>query len=492
MPKRTAEWFTGKRITVMGLGVHGGGFGSAKWLLKRGALVTVTDLRDEKILAKPIAALTKLGARAAHPVRFVIGRHDEKDFSGADMVIKNPAVPRGNAFIALAEKNGVPVETDTGIFFSLCPFPIAAVSGTKGKTTTTTLLASIAKAHDRRTVVGGNIRISQLDALDALLRLAERRGVKPPPIILELSSWQLEGLELHRLSPHVGLLTNIKEDHLNRYDGMDDYARSKELILAYQKPEDVAVVNADDARVAAIGMQRGAITNAPNAAQRLWFSVKPLPRGRDGAFVRAGSAVLRVHGKETVLFPVSAIKLRGAHNVGNVLSACVAAFALGIPLATIRRVVRAFRSVPYRLEDIATKRGVRFVNDTTATAPDASIAALETFAAKGDKKRIVLIAGGADKSLTFGTWARAVKKHAKHLVLFEGTATQKMADALVAAKARVPQSRAGSMKEAVAAAVHYAKKGDVVLLSPGCASFGIFLNEFDRGDQFNRLVRALR
>lgn len=510
----TAEWFKGKRVTVMGLGVHGGGLGAAKWLLKSGAIVTVTDLRQEDVLARSMAELEKARANEAArrktglpPIRFVLGRHEDSDFSGADMVIRNPAVPRGNKFIALAEKSGVPVESDTSIFFSLCPFPIAAVSGTKGKTTTTTLLAEICRAYDKRTVVGGNIRISQLDSLDKLLTLA-KRGAKAPPIVLELSSWQLESLEARRLSPHVGVLTNVMEDHLNRYDGMDDYARAKELIIAFQKPGDFAVVNADDARVAAMGRGESAVAGASHGGERLWFSVKALPRGKSGCFVRGDMVVVRASavngGKETILFPLTDIRIPGVHNVGNVLAACTAAFALGVTATTIRKVVRAFRGVPHRLETIAIKRGIRFVNDTTATAPDASIAALKTFgdmeggARRSAKtratamKRVVLIAGGADKDLTFGVWAKAVKRNAKHLVLFDGTAGTKIDAALRVAQVDVPATKHKSMRTAFSEAVQYARRGDIVLLSPGCASFGVFLNEFDRGDQFTKLVKRLR
>jgi UDP-N-acetylmuramoylalanine--D-glutamate ligase len=293
----------------------------------------------------------------------------------------------------------------------------------------------------------------------------------------------------------VGVLTNVMEDHLNRYDGMDDYARAKELIIAFQRPGDFAVVNADDARVAAMGRRESAIADAPHGSERLWFSVKPLPRGKSGCFVRGGKAVVRASaindGMETILFPLTAIRIPGAHNIGNVLAACAAAVALRVPLATIRRVVRAFRGVPHRLESIAVKRGVRFVNDTTATAPDASIAALKTFGAKG-RKRIVLIAGGADKDLKFDAWAKAVKRHVKHLVLFDGTAGDKIDVALKRARVTVPAMKHKSMRGALAEASAHAKRGDIILLSPGCASFGVFLNEFDRGEQFVRLVQKLR
>ncbi len=496
----TVDWFKDKKITVMGLGVHGGGLGIAKWLRRHGAAVTVTDLRDQHALASSIEELERsylqdtrtIGKRNMHRIRYVLGSHPEELFTGADMVIRNPAVPREHPLLALAAKHRVPVESDISIFFLLCPFPIIAVSGTKGKTTTTSLIAAMCKEADKRTVIGGNIRISPLDKLDALLKLAAKRKAKAPPIVLELSSWQLEGLAPHRLSPHIGVLTMIAEDHLNRYDGMADYAAAKEICVAYQKETDVAVLGADNVWTAAIGKRKGQIKDAPNAGRRMWYSVKPLPRGQEGVCVSAGKIVLMEKGKRTVIAPVSSIALPGAHNRANVVAAVAAAHSAGVSPAIIRKIIRTFAGVPYRLETVAVKRGVRFVDDTTATAPDASVAAISTFKKKG-KRNIILISGGADKALNFGAWAAAVKAGGvKHLILFDGSATPKMEDALNAVGDLTPRAGARSMREAFSEAMRHAAKGDVVLLSPGCASFGVFKNEFDRGDQFNALVRKLR
>ncbi len=495
----TVEWFKDKKVTVMGLGVHGGGLGIAKWLRRHGAAVTVTDLRDQHSLASSIDDLERtylqdvrrIGKRNMHRVRYVLGSHPEELFSEADMVIRNPAVPREHPLLALAAKSGVLVESDISIFFLLCPFPIIGVSGTKGKTTTTMLIAAMCREADKRTVIGGNIRISPLDKLDALLALAKKRSVKAPPVVLELSSWQLEGLARHRLSPHVGVLTMIAEDHLNRYDGMADYAAAKEIAVAYQKETDIAVLNADNSWTSAIGRRKGLIKDAPNAGKRLWYSVKTLTEG-NGCCIAAGKIVLLENGKRTVVAPVSSIALVGEHNRANVLAAVAAARAAGVSLAVIRKVIRTFEGVPYRLETVAIRRGVRFVDDTTATAPDASIAAVQTFKKKA-RRNIVLIAGGADKLLNFEAWAAAVKAGGvKYLVLFDGSATTKMEAALSAIGDVTPRAGVRSMREALAEAVRHAVKGDVVLLSPGCASFGIFKNEFDRGDQFNSLAKKLR
>lgn len=483
-------WFKGKKITVMGLGVHGGGVGVAKWLRRHGAIVTATDLRDQHSLASSIDELERtflqdvrrLGKREIQRIRYVLGSHPEELFTDADMVIRNPAVPRGHKLLALAHAKGVPVESDISLFFTLCPFPIAAVSGTKGKTTTTLLLAAMAKEADARTVIGGNVRISPLDRLDALLAVAKKRKPVPPPIVLELSSWQLESLEPRRLSPHVGVLTMIAEDHLDRYDGMDDYARAKEIIISHQKKDDVAVLNADDPRVSRMKSGKG---------RRFWFSQKPR-RGLDGCFVVKGAIVLKEDGRTEVVAPLSALRMPGAHNRVNALAAVAAARAMGLPIDAIRRGLAGFTGVPHRLEVIRELRGVTYVNDTAATAPDASVAAIETFVAKKKSGRIVLLAGGADKNLPFDAWASVAAKHAKHLVMFDGSATPKMESALSTAGLSVPIAIVRSMREALGEAAKHAEKGDVVLLSPGCASFGIFRNEFDRGDQFVALVKKLR
>ncbi|MDD5251352.1 MAG: UDP-N-acetylmuramoyl-L-alanine--D-glutamate ligase [Patescibacteria group bacterium] len=485
------KWFRNKRVTVMGLGLHGGGLGVAKWLLKHGARIIVTDMKTAAELAPSVAALTReyarlkrTGFRPHRPI-FHLGGHHEADFISTDLVIKNPGVRRDNRFLSLAFVKNVPVDTDVGLFFRLCPFPVAAVTGTKGKTTTTTLLADICRRHDQRTVVGGNIRVSVLDSLDHLLAMSRRRRLIPPPVVLELSSWQVEGLEQHRLSPHVAVITNIKEDHLNTYRDIDDYARAKELIVTSQKTGDVAVLNHDDARVRAMGERL--LEKRAAGPKVIWFSGHPMRSG-EGCSVVAGFVVFSVGGKLRRIFPVSSIKLLGQHNVANVLAATAAAMALDVPAKTIAATVRAFRGVPNRLEEIAVKGGVTYINDTTATAPDAAIAALKALG--GKKKRIILLAGGADKALRFDDWAKEAKRYAKAIVFFDGTATPKMVAALNAVRAKTPYLVAGSMNDALAAARVCASRGDIVLLSPGCASFGMFINEFDRGEQFVRGVKG--
>jgi UDP-N-acetylmuramoylalanine--D-glutamate ligase len=464
----------GKKVTVMGLGVNQGGLGVSKWLLRQGARLTITDLKDRHALAKPIEELEALRAslgKNAHPVRYVLGEHRNEDFQSADLVIQNPGVPRDSSFLKVARKAGALIESDMSIFFRLCPQMIVGVSGTKGKTTVTALLGAMLEASFGRVFVAGNIRKSPYEyAVESK---------KETPIVLELSSWQLESLKAALRSPNIAVLTNVLPDHLNRYEGMKDYAAAKELIYAWQLPTDIAIVPYDNAYTKKMG--------ARVHGERFWASMKPIADEQNGLYYKKGKAIVRAQGIETILFEAKDVRLPGAHNLWNALLAGGAAFLRGAKPLAIRKALRAFKGVPHRLERVGDRKGVSYWNDTAATTPEASIAAMETLFTK---KKGVLIAGGADKELKFAEWARAVKRFAKDVVVFEGTATPKMLKAL-----RKENVRVGAVASSMRAAVHHAalaaQKGESILLSPGCASFGLFVNEFDRGDQFRAEVKRL-
>lgn len=469
------EDFKNLRVTVMGLGLNQGGLGVSKWLLRQGARLTVTDLKDRHALAPSIEELERerkrLG-RKAHPVRYVLGAHREEDFRKAGLIIQNPGVPRDSKLLKIARAAGIPVESDMSIFFRTCPEPIVGVSGTKGKTTVTSLIGAMLEAHFGRVFVAGNIRKSPHEYV-----METHKGT---PIVLELSSWQLESLAPAKISPSISVLTNVLPDHLNRYDGMKDYAAAKELIYAWQLPTDIAIVPHENAYTRKMGARvRG---------ERFWASTKPLPQEQNGLYYRKGKAILRSQGIETFLFDAKDVRLPGAHNLWNALLAAGAAHLRGASPAAIRSALKGFKGVPHRLEHVRSVKGAAYVNDTAATTPEASIAAMEALFAK---KKGVLIAGGADKLLKFDAWAKAVKRRVKEVILFDGTATPKMRAALGKAGVSVSEPVL-TMREAVRHAFRAAKRGETVLLSPGCASFGIFVNEFDRGDQFRTHVKALK
>ncbi len=452
----------GKRVTVLGLGLHGGGVGVTKFLVAHGADVTVTDLKTADQLAPSLEALRGL------PVRWVLGEHRLEDVVGADMVVRNPGVPAESPYLAAARAAGVPVEMEMGLFFQLCPAPIIAVTGTKGKSTTTLLIASILRQSDPRTVVAGNLRISALELLPEV--------TPTTPVVLELSSWQLEGLEPHRFSPHIAVITNISEDHLNRYPSFEAYARSKTMIFRWQRQDDALVLNYDNAIVAAFAGE------CPG--QLAWFSRR---QAVDGAYVDGDNVVWRWRGQRRKLCDLNDIRLSGEHNVENVLAACAAACLWGATPDQVRSGVRSFGGAEHRLEHVRTVGGLMFYNDTTATTPRATIAALQAV-----KQPVILIAGGADKNLDFGDLAQAIVRQVKALILLEGSATDRLEQAVRAAGGQtILAGRYTDLRQAVARAREAAARGDVVLLSPACASFGLFTNEIERGETFKAIVASL-
>ena len=427
----------------MGLGVHGGGVGVARYLAQTGAKVRVTDLQTPDRLAASISALDGVD------IAFTLGRHDEADLDGVDVVIRNPGVPRESAFVRAAEARGIPVLMEMSLFLVACPSPrVIGITGTKGKTTTTTLTGDILRAAGQDVVVAGNLRVS------ALAQLAQ---ITPATtVVLELSSFQLEGLDAIRRSPQVGAVTNLMADHLNRYSSMNAYIDAKRRVFLYQGPTGVVVLNREnEACVALAG-------DAPGTVE--WFGAEtPVPGFGEN---RGGWG--------------------GPHNLANARCAAAIARVMGADEAAIGAAVRGFGGVAYRQELVRVRRGVRFINDTAATTPDATVAALASIDGP-----IVLIAGGADKGLDYqslGAMLASAGCPVTDVVLLEGSAT----DQLVASTGeRLVRGRYTTLRDAVAQATALAPAGGAVLLSPGCASFGMFRNEFDRGDQFNELVRAL-
>ena len=456
--------WSGMRATVMGLGTRAGGVGVARYLAEQGGIVTVTDLRSEEALAGSVAELADL------PVRFVLGRHDERDFlpGGADLVVRNPGVPRGAPLLAAARAAGVPVEMEMSLFLRACPAPVIGITGTKGKTRTASLCAEMLQAWDATTILAGNMGVT---ALGQLAR------IKPEtPVVVELSSWQLEALIEHGLAPEIAVLTNISEDHLDHYDGFADYAATKRAITRFQRPGDLFVVNADDAECWR--------ATSETAAKLVPFGLAD--RGGDGAWWD-GSRLLWRTGTGTERFErLATVALRGDHGIANCLAALAAAMLRGATPEAVRAGLAAYRGVPDRMGVVATVGGVTFVNDTAATAPAAGNAALRAFAGR----RVHLIAGGADKRTDLAPFAATAAREAAGIYLLDGGATPGLAS-LIEEAGGAPSGPFGSMAAAVGAAIEEAHPGDIVLLSPGCASFGLFRDEFDRGEQFRAIVQAL-
>ncbi len=454
--------FDNVRVTVMGLGLQGGGVGVAKWFAQQGAQIVVTDLRSKKILSPSIRKLKGLG------IRYVLGKHRVQDFRNANLIIKNPGVPKESKYLLAARTAGVPIETDVSLFFRLCPAPIVAITGTKGKSTTASLLHAILKKWKSDTVLAGNIRISPLQFLG--------RIKKKTSVVLELSSWQLEDMRHLNRSPHIAIITNIMRDHLNRYKSLREYENAKEIIFQHQRQNDFTVLNRDNAKIKKMG------TRVPS--HRLWFSKQYFPE-QNGTFVHGDKIVFRRNGNEHTILEKKDVQLAGRHNLENTLAAVTAAMIMNVPLSTIRSGIKTFRGIEGRLERLKAVRGVEFINDTASTTPDATIAALESI-----PKKVILIAGGVDKKLDFKPLARILQTHVKRIILLPGSASKKLTSQLpISFKKNLTE--ANSMEKAVRMAWRNAEEGDTVLLSPGAASFNLFLNEFDRGNAFRSALKKL-
>ena len=428
----------------MGLGLNDGGVGAARFFAKAGARVLVTDLKNRRHLAPSIQKLS-----AYKNISYVLGKHRIQDFQHANLVIQGPGVPSDSPYLAIAHKHRVPIDTDIGIFFRLCPAPIIGVTGSKGKSTTASLIQCMLATAYPNVLLAGNIGRSVFDILPRL--------TKHVPVVLELSSWQLEGLAAHTQAPHIAVITNILYEHLNRYKSFADYARAKSFIARFQKKQDILIMPHGDRVV------RNAMKGAPSRI--IAYAVPKIPHHEGNA------------------------RLFGAHNAANIAAAVSVARLFRIPTAKIKKALRTFPGNPGRMEPIRLASGVRYYNDTTATMPDATIAAIKTLA-PARKHALLLIAGGTDKNLRFADLANVINREISVLILLPGTATKQLLRSLPP-KPRPTIIKARTMRVAVAQAHARARKGDIVLLSPGAASFGLFQNEFDRGAQFNNAVKKL-
>ncbi|OHA80140.1 MAG: UDP-N-acetylmuramoylalanine--D-glutamate ligase [Candidatus Yonathbacteria bacterium RIFCSPHIGHO2_01_FULL_44_41] len=445
-------FFKGKKITMLGLGLLGRGVNVAKFLAELDAELIITDLKDSTALAPSLKQLTKF-----KNIRYVFGEHRFEDFKNCDMVIKAAGVPLDSPYIAEANKNKIPVEMDASLFAKFTPATIVGVTGTRGKSTVTHLIAHILeRAYPKHVFVGGNVRgIATLP----LLRKTKVGDI----VVLELDSWQLQGFGEAKLSPNIAVFTNFLPDHLNYYKGdMRKYFDDKANIFKHQKEDEVLVLGEQ-----LLKTQEG----------RSFLDAK---RKGGPSWVVARKSIVPKSWK---------IKIPGEHNLANIACAILACKELDVPKDAIKKGVESFVGVPGRLELVCTIGGVKYYNDTTATTPDGNRAALEALGAK-NKKNIILIAGGADKNLDYTDMAKFVHKTVKGLVLIEGVATEKLL-AKIPKKTSYPVYIVDSMRDAVEAARDFARYGDTILLSPGAASFGVFKNEFDRGDQFVKLVKNI-
>lgn len=472
------ESLKGKKALVMGLGLHGGGVATTKWLVGQGAKVTATDMRTRKVLQPSIDALNEV------KVRYVLGKHDEKDFATHDIIVANPGVPRESPFLTVAKKSGKRIVNDVTLFFDTATQPVIAVTGTRGKTTTTLWIANLLAKKWPLTRPSGNT------PENALLKEITRIKGKDVPVVAELSSWQLEFLPQAKRAPHISVITNIYPDHLNRYGSIEHYAGAKGGIFANQTDGDFLILNAEDKWTPFFLKQkpRGMV---------FFTSRKELPARKNGIFVRDGFAIFRVDGIEQKLMRIDRFLLeRGAHSLQNLLAALLAVRLFAPELRISEKDVLALKNPTMRQEEVFKDKRVTIVNDSCATSPDGVAAVLARFG-KVPKEKLILITGGTDKQLHYEDLARALRNvlPKEQIVFLEGTGTTKLIDALKKVKfLKEDPVQYKTLLECVRKAWELTvgmPKGEkaVIVFSPGGSSFEKFLHEFARGAAFNELVK---
>jgi UDP-N-acetylmuramoylalanine--D-glutamate ligase len=449
------RFFKDKKILVMGLGRFGGGVDVVRFACEKGARVVVTDLARREELTESIGQLAGLG------VEYHLGSHEPADFEQADIVVVNPAVPLDNKYVQIARKAGRQVTSQIEIFFQLCPAMIIGVTGANGKSTTTALTAHLLRIRFSDKVwLGGNI------GNEPMLTIVEK--IKFDDLaVLELSSFQIEQLSQSKQGPLVAVITNLTANHLDRYKTFERYCRAKELIFQNQKLDEkipaVSIFNGEDK----IGCE--------------WFEKYKNDKGRRCVKFSADNVSEEIRGR---------FNLPGRANLSNLACAMAVGRCFGLTDKEIMRSLPDFKALPHRLELVADIRGVRWYNDSKATTPDSAIVALEAF------ENPIIIAGGYDKHIPFDEFGRKIAEKAKAAILIGQTA-KSIAKVIEEHKCTSAQEHklkikfADSLKKAVELANNLAQSGDVVVLSPACASYDMFENYQQRGQQFIDLVVGL-
>ncbi len=472
------EGLAEKRVVVLGLARQG--MALARFLVQAGAEVTVSDLQDEAVLADRLAELAGL------PIRYVLGEHPSSLLDRADLLCLSGGVSLDTPIVLEAQQRSIPLSNDAQLFLERCPAPVIGITGSAGKTTTTALVGEMCRVAGLSTWVGGNIG-------NPLIADLGRMGPDDWGV-MELSSFQLEVMTV---SPHVAAVLNITPNHLDRHETMEAYVAAKRNIVAHQGAGDFALLGYDDANARSLALD--------TAAHLLWFSCGA--EVDEGAFKTNGELTLRLGdtlgpsqgGVDRAICQASEVRLRGRHNLLNVLAACALAGVVGVPVEAMRQVATTFTGVEHRLELVRELNGVRWYDDSIATAPERSVAALRSF-----EEPIVLLAGGRDKNLPWDGFAEETAQRVRQVITF-GEAGPMIARVVEEKLAGGQGGRAagglgerlegitrvGTLEEAVEMAARLARPGDVVLLSPGGTSFDAFRDFAERGDRFKELVRQL-
>ncbi|HOF24768.1 MAG TPA: UDP-N-acetylmuramoyl-L-alanine--D-glutamate ligase [Anaerolineaceae bacterium] len=461
------ENWSGKKVIVIGAARQGTAL--SRYLASKGAQVILTDMHSLDDLPANLPDLEKLG------IQLRLGGHPLELLEGADLVCVSGGVPLTIPFIQAALQRGIPLSNDSQIFLEACPAQVIGITGSSGKTTTTALVGLMAqkyfemKQNGHRAWVGGNIGnplIEQVDQID-----------EDDLVVLELSSFQLE---LMTRSPQIAAILNITPNHLDRHGSMQAYIAAKSRILRFQHAGDVAILNRDDP---------GSWSLAEHLKSDLIsFGFQKPDSKQNGTYIYKDAIWLQLGRESLKMLPLEWIQLPGRHNIANVLAACAIAAAASLALPAIQTAIEEFTGIPHRLEFIRNINGADWYNDSIATAPERTMAAIEAF-----EGPLVLLLGGRDKNLPWDDLAQLIHQRVRAVVLF-GEAAGLIEKALGAVKKGETLqviSRCNTLEEAVQAAAKLAQPGDTVLLSPGCTSFDAFKDFEERGEYFRKLVNAL-
>ncbi len=428
-----------KKVLIFGLGLNQGGVGAAKFFAAKGAVVRITDLKSAKDLKPSIEEL-----KSFPEITYSLEKHLHEDIDWADLIIKNPAVKRENEYLEYARKKNKTIETDLGIFFKVVDrSQIIGITGSKGKSTVAALIYEGLRQNGKDAVLVGNIGTSVLETIPLIK--------KNTLVVLEISSFQLEGLIPHKISPKYAVITNIHPDHLNYYSGMYEYIAAKRLITQFQTEDDFLLLNREDS-----------ILNNPKftdglSAQVIFYSKTDLPSDFN---------------------PV----LKGNHNLSNFAAALALLQSLKIPLKDAEEAIKNFKGVEFRLQLIKTWQGIQIINDTASTNPTSGISALDAF------PNSILIAGGMNKNLDYKEYAKQLATKAKTVFFLAGDVTEEIKKAVPADKIAGTYD---NLEKLLTDIKTVAKTGDIILFSPAATSFNLFQNEFDRGSKFNQAVERI-
>ena len=450
----------GKRAVVLGLGLFSGGVETVRWLAARGARVLVTDAKDAAALAPSLRALEGL------PVEYRLGRHEPADFDDAALVVVSPAVPMDHPLVRRAEEKGAAVDAEVCLFLRACRAPVLAVTGSNGKSTSAALAAAMLGASGVRVHLGGNIGRALVNEAESI--------AEGDRVVLEISSFQLEWTRRAGLFPAVGLVTNVTPNHLDRHGTWEAYLEAKAAVIPPAGPGRALIASHDDPGARILGERAG--------CRVVWTSLEGEPPGERVSW-EGDRLVARLGGKEEEVLRRGDVPLRGEFNLRNAASAAALALLGGGSAAAVREACRGFRGLPHRLEPCGEVGGVLCVNDSKATTPEAALRALQAF----EGRPVVAIAGGFDKKVDLAPFAKALAERCAAVVLLGETAPRM--EGLIRAAGGAAE-RVADLAAAVERGLALCPKGGVLLLSPGHASYGLFVNYEERGDRFRECVRS--